>query len=275
VDIQEFMLYPAGVESFSDALRLGAETYQALKKVLLKRGLATGVGDEGGFAPNLRSNAEAIEVILEAVEAAGYKAGRDVYLALDSAAASFYRDGKYVLEAEEVPEKDSDDMVRYYQGLVEQYPIVSIEDGLDENDWPGWKTLTEALGTKVQLVGDDLFVTSPKLLGRGIREGVANSILIKLNQIGTVTETLETMADAGRAGYTAVVSHRSGETEDTSIADLAVGLNVGQIKTGAPARSERVAKYNQLLRIEEELDEGALYRGLGVLPPGIRERFQS
>ena len=274
VDIQEFMLYPAGAETFSDALRFGVETYHALKKVLLGRKLTTSVGDEGGFAPDLRSNAEAIEVILEAVEKAGYKAGKDIFLALDSAASSFYRDGKYVLEAEENPEKDSDQMVRYYQDLVEQYPIVSIEDGLDENDWAGWKTLTDALGNRTQLVGDDLFVTNPALLARGVKEGIANSILIKLNQIGTLTETLETMGDAARADYTAVVSHRSGETEDTFISDLAVGLNVGQIKTGAPARSERVAKYNQLLRIEEELGESALFRGLDVLPATVRESLR-
>ena len=274
VDIQEFMLYPAGAETFSDALRFGVETYHALKKVLLGRKLTTSVGDEGGFAPDLRSNAEAIEVILEAVEKAGYKAGKDIFLALDSAASSFYRDGKYVLEAEENPEKDSDQMVRYYQDLVEQYPIVSIEDGLDENDWAGWKTLTDALGNRTQLVGDDLFVTNPALLARGVKEGIANSILIKLNQIGTLTETLETMGDAARADYTAVVSHRSGETEDTCISDLAVGLNVGQIKTGAPARSERVAKYNQLLRIEEELGESALFRGLDVLPATVRESLR-
>jgi enolase len=274
VDIQEFMLYPAGAETFSDALCFGAETYHALKKVLLGRKLTTGVGDEGGFAPDLRSNAEAIEVILEAVEKAGYKAGKDIFLALDSAASSFYRDGKYVLQAEEKPEKDSDQMVRYYQDLVEQYPIVSIEDGLDENDWAGWKTLTDALGDRTQLVGDDLFVTNPALLARGVKEGIANSILIKLNQIGTVSETLETMGDAARAGYTAVVSHRSGETEDTFISDLAVALNVGQIKTGAPARSERVAKYNQLLRIEEDLGESALFRGLDVLPATVREHLR-
>ncbi len=274
VDIQEFMLYPAGSESFSEALRLGAEVYHALRKALLARGLSTGVGDEGGFAPNLRSNAEALDLILEAVEAAGYTAGKDVFLALDCAASSFFRDGSYVLEAEEKPKRDAEGMVRYYQQLVEQYPIVSIEDGLDENDWAGWKQLTEALGTEVQLVGDDIFVTHPKLLARGVKEGVANSILIKLNQIGTLTETLETMADAVQAGYTCVVSHRSGETEDTCIADLAVGLNAGQIKTGAPARSERVAKYNRLLRIEEELGEAAAYRGLEVLPPAVRKRVE-
>ena len=239
--------------------------------VLLGRKLTTGVGDEGGFAPDLRSNAEAIEVILEAVEKAGYKAGVDIFLALDSAASSFYRDGKYFLEAEEKPEKDSDQMVRYYQDLVQQYPIVSIEDGLDENDWAGWKTLTDALGNRTQLVGDDLFVTNPALLARGVKEGIANSILIKLNQIGTLTETLETLGDAARADYTAVVSHRSGETEDTFISDLAVGLNVGQIKTGAPARSERVAKYNQLLRIEEELGERARYPGRSAIAPSRRD----
>jgi len=274
VEFQEFMLYPAGAETFSEALRFGVETYHALKKVLLGRKLTTGVGDEGGFAPDLRSNAEAIEVILEAVEKAGYTAGKDIFLALDVAASSFYREGRYVLAAEKSPNKDSDQMVRYYQDLVAQYPIVSIEDGLDENDWAGWKTLTEALGDRTQLVGDDLFVTNPELLARGVREGVANSILIKLNQIGTLSETLQTLSDAAHAGYTAVVSHRSGETEDTFISDLAVGLNVGQIKAGAPARTERVAKYNQLLRIEEELGESALFRGLDVLPPSVRENLR-
>ena len=270
MDIQEFMVVPAGAESFSEGLRVGVEIYHTLKNVLRKNGLATGVGDEGGFAPNLRSNAEAIEVILEAVNAAGYKPGADVYLALDAAASSFFKDGRYLLAAEEKPEKDAEQMIRYYEALVAQYPIVSIEDGLDENDWKGWEALTKSLGARVQLVGDDLFVTNPKLLARGIETKVGNSILIKLNQIGTLTETLATIGAARRAGYTAVVSHRSGETEDVTIADLAVGLNVGQIKTGAPARSERVAKYNQLLRIEDELGEDACYRGLGVFPAGVQ-----
>jgi len=270
MDIQEFMVVPAGAESFSEGLRVGVEIYHTLKNVLRKKGLATGVGDEGGFAPNLRSNAEAIEVILEAVNAAGYKPGADVYLALDAAASSFFKDGRYLLAAEEKPEKDAEQMIRYYEALVAQYPIVSIEDGLDENDWKGWEALTKALGARVQLVGDDLFVTNPKLLAQGIERKVGNSILIKLNQIGTLTETLATIGAARRAGYTTVVSHRSGETEDATIADLAVGLNVGQIKTGAPARSERVAKYNQLLRIEDELGEDACYRGLGVFPVSVQ-----
>ncbi|HET6373877.1 MAG TPA: phosphopyruvate hydratase [Candidatus Polarisedimenticolia bacterium] len=265
VDIQEFMVMPVGAESFREALRMGAEVFQRLKGVLKGRKLSTGVGDEGGFAPNLGSNEEALQVIVEAIDKAGYKAGKDIALALDSAASSFCKDGTYHLRAEARPDRTAQEMVELYSGLAAKYPIVSIEDGLAEGDWAGWKTLTMKLGSKLQLVGDDLFVTNAKILRRGIQEGVANSILIKLNQIGTVTETLETIQLARRAGYTCVVSHRSGETEDTSIADLAVALNVGMIKTGAPSRGERVAKYNQLLRIEEELGDTAIYRGREVL----------
>jgi len=265
VDIQEFMIMPVGAPSFREALRMGAEVFHNLKAVLKARKHSTAVGDEGGFAPNLGSNEEALQAIVEAIEKAKYRPGDDVAIALDSAASSFYKDGTYVLAAEKNPNHTAEQMVAYYADLVGRYPIVSIEDGLDEGDWPGWKKLSDALDAKVQLVGDDLFVTNVKLLARGIEEGVANSILIKLNQIGTVTETMQTIAMAHRAGYTCVVSHRSGETEDTSIADLAVALNLGMIKTGAPSRGERVAKYNQLLRIEEELGDTAVYRGHAVL----------
>ncbi len=265
VDIQEFMVMPVGATSFAQALRMGAEVFHNLKAVLTTRRLSTSVGDEGGFAPNLGSNEEALQAIVEAIEKARYKAGGDVVIALDAAASGFYREGAYRLEAEARPLKTSDQMIEWYAGLTSRYPIASIEDGLAEGDWAGWKKLTEALGAKVQLVGDDIFVTNAKLLARGIAEGIANAILIKLNQIGTITETLETVQRAHRAGYACVVSHRSGETEDTSIADLAVALNLGMIKTGAPSRGERVAKYNQLLRIEEELGDTALYRGREVL----------
>ncbi len=263
VDIQEFMIQPVGAKSFREALRCGAEVFHALKAVLKGKGLNTAVGDEGGFAPNLKSNAEAIEVILQAIEKAGYKAGSDVTIALDAAASSFYskEKKKYVLEGEGV-EKTTDEMVEYYRGLVGKYPILSIEDGLDENDWEGFQKLTAALGEKVQLVGDDLFVTNTKFLSRGIKEGSANAILIKVNQIGTLTETLDAIEMAKRAGFTAVVSHRSGETEDSTIADIVVATNAGQIKTGSLSRSDRIAKYNQLLRIEEELGETAIYGGL-------------
>jgi len=271
VDIQEFMILPVGAESFREALRTGAEIYHHLKKVLTERGLSTGVGDEGGFAPNLGSNAEAFEVILEGIKRAGYRAGEDVFLGMDAAASSFFRDGAYHLEAEENPRKSSEEMVAYYRQLVDRYPIISIEDGLDENDWDGWALLTRELGGRIQLVGDDNFVTNTKLLSRGIREGVANSILIKLNQIGTVTETFAAVEMAHRAGYTAVVSHRSGETEDTVIADVAVATGAGQIKTGAPCRSDRVAKYNQLLRIEEELGSEGIYAGFDAFPRLKRE----
>ena len=264
VDIQEFMILPVGAESFREALRCGAEIYHHLKKVLKDRGLSTGVGDEGGFAPDLRSNEEAFEVILEGISRAGYRAGEDVFLGMDAAASSFFHEGAYHLAAEAEPRKSSEQMVAFYRELVDRYPIISIEDGLDENDWEGWGLLTRELGERIQLVGDDNFVTNTRLLRRGIEEGVANSILIKLNQIGSVTETFQAVEMAHRAGYTAVVSHRSGETEDTVIADVAVATGAGQIKTGAPCRSDRVAKYNQLLRIEDELAESAVYPGMAA-----------
>lgn len=260
VDIQEFMVMPVGAENFKEALRMGAEVFHSLKAVLKGKGLNTAVGDEGGFAPNLQSNEEAIQVIIEAIEKAGYKPGVDAFIALDVAATELFRDGKYHL-AGEGKVFDTDEMVAYYNALVEKYPIISIEDALSEDEWDGWKKLTDALGHKVQLVGDDLFVTNTERLSTGIERGIANSILIKVNQIGTLTETLNAIEMAKRAGYTAVVSHRSGETEDTTIADLVVATNAGQIKTGAPSRTDRVAKYNQLLRIEEELDFTAAYPG--------------
>ena len=260
VDLQEFMVMPAGASSFSEALRMCAEVYHTLKKILNDKGYSTAIGDEGGFAPNLKSNAEAIDVILEAITKAGYKPGEDMFIAIDAASSEYYKDGKYVLE-NEGKTLTSAEMVDFFEEWVNKYPIISIEDGMAEEDWEGWKLMTERLGKKVQLVGDDLFVTNTERLEKGIDLGVANSILIKLNQIGTLTETLNAIEMANRAGYTAVVSHRSGETEDTTIADLVVAVNAGQIKTGAPARSERVAKYNQLLRIEEELDDVAEYRG--------------
>ena len=261
VDLQEFMVMPAGATSFSEALRMSSEVYHALKGLLKAKGLSTGVGDEGGFAPNLSSNEEAIKIIIEAIEKAGYVPGKDIYIALDPASSEFFEDGKYNLAGEGrilTPEQMAD----YYVELANKYPIISIEDGMAEEDWEGWKHLTDKLGGRVQLVGDDLFVTNTDRLKMGIERKTANSILIKLNQIGTLTETLNAIEMAERAGYTAVVSHRSGETEDTTISDLVVAVNAGQIKTGAPARSERVAKYNQLLRIEEELEEMAEYRGL-------------
>ena len=257
---------PIGASSFSEALRCGAECYQSLKGVLKKRGLSTAVGDEGGFAPHLRSNEEALEVLVEGVGQAGWKIGKDVVLALDVAASELYSRGKYKLAAEKQPLMSSEEMVELYASWVDKFPIASLEDGMAEGDWKGWARMTEALGEKVQIVGDDIFVTPPKILAKGIREGVANSILIKLNQIGTVTETLDTIQMALRAGYTCVVSHRSGETEDSTISDLAVALNLGQIKTGAPCRGERNAKYNQLLRIEEELGDDARYPGREVFP---------
>lgn len=263
VDIQEFMIMPVGADSFAQALRMCAEIYHTLKNVLKKKGLATGVGDEGGFAPNLGSNEEALQVICEAIKEAGYEPGKDIKLAIDAASSEFYKDGKYVL-AGEGKEKTAEEMVEFYAALVEKYPIISIEDGLAEEDWAGWKLLTDKLGKKVQLVGDDLFVTNTERLAKGIKNDTANAILIKVNQIGTLTETFDAIEMAKRAGYTAVVSHRSGETEDTTIADIAVAVNAGQIKTGAPARSERVAKYNQLLRIEDLLAETAQYRGEDV-----------
>jgi len=264
VDLQEFMLMPVGAETFAEALRMGAEVFHALKGVLKQKGYSTAVGDEGGFAPNLQSNEEAIQLILEGIEKAGYTPGTDILLALDPAASELWKNGKYILSAERKPEKSSAEMVDFLVSLVEKYPIISIEDGMAENDWEGWKLLTEALGDRVQLVGDDLFVTNTARLKEGIERGVANSILIKVNQIGTLTETLEAIQMATRAGYTTVISHRSGETEDTSIADIAVATNAGQIKTGSLCRTDRTAKYNQLLRIEEELGSRALYRGKDV-----------
>jgi len=260
VDIQEFMILPAGAKSFTEALRMGVEVYHSLKKVLGSKNLATAVGDEGGFAPNLPSNEAAIDVIVEAIQAAGFKPGQDVYLGLDVAATELFHDGKYHLQGNQKV-LTSEEMIDFYAGLVERYPILSIEDGLAEDDWEGWKKLTQRLGGKVQLVGDDLFVTNTERLAQGIRTGTCNSILIKVNQIGTLSETLQTIEMAKRAGYTCVISHRSGETEDAIIADIAVAVNAGQIKTGAPARTDRVAKYNQLLRIEEDLDEFAVYPG--------------
>jgi enolase len=258
VDLQEFMLMPVGAASFSEGLRWGAETYQALKAQLRERGLSTGLGDEGGYAPSLESNEAALALLMQAVERAGYVPGTEIALALDVASTEFFADGRYVLSGEGA-EFEPDGFVDYLAGLCDRYPIVSIEDGMAEDDWDGWRLLTERLGGRVQLVGDDLFVTSPARLAGGIEAGVANSVLVKVNQIGTLSETLETMGLAGRAGYTSVVSHRSGETEDTTIASLAVATNCGQIKTGAPARSDRVAKYNELLRIEEDLGEAAAY----------------
>ncbi|MFV8826548.1 phosphopyruvate hydratase [Alkalihalobacterium sp. APHAB7] len=260
VDIQEFMVMPVGAETFKDGLRMGTEIFHNLKSVLKAKGLNTAVGDEGGFAPNLSSNEEALQTIIEAIEKAGYKPGEEIVLALDVAASELYRDGKYHLEGEGVV-KTSEEMIEFYSDLVAKYPIISIEDGLDENDWDGWKKLTDELGTKVQLVGDDLFVTNTEKLSEGIEKGVGNSILIKVNQIGTLTETFDAIEMAKRAGYTAVISHRSGETEDSTIADIAVATNAGQIKTGAPSRTDRVAKYNQLLRIEDDLANVAKYDG--------------
>ena len=263
VDIQEFMIAPIGFDNYSDALRAGVEVYHSLKSVLHDRGLATGLGDEGGFAPNLESNAAALDLIVEAIEKAGYKPGEQVALALDVASSEFYNDGAYEFEGQK---KSAAEMSAYYADLVAKYPLVSIEDPLDENDWEGYKTLTEQIGDKVQIVGDDLFVTIPERLARGIEEGAANALLVKVNQIGSLTETLDAMELAQRHEYRCMVSHRSGETEDVTIADLAVATNAGQIKTGAPARSERVAKYNQLLRIEEELGEAAVYAGKSAFP---------
>ncbi len=263
VDIQEFMIAPIGAPSFKEALRWGAEVYHMLKKVLHDRGLSTGLGDEGGFAPNLESNRAALDVIMEAIEKAGFKPGKDIALALDVAATEFYKDGAYQFEG---AAKSAAAMTAYYAELVDAYPLVSIEDPMSEEDWDGWKAITDALGAKVQLVGDDLFVTNPERLQRGIDTATANALLVKVNQIGSLTETLDAVDLAHRNGYRCMMSHRSGETEDTTIADLAVATNCGQIKTGAPARSERVAKYNQLLRIEEELDDAAVYAGAGAFP---------
>ncbi|KKL19352.1 hypothetical protein LCGC14_2466310 [marine sediment metagenome] len=262
VDVQEFMIMPLGVPTFSDAIRAGCEIFHNLKSVLQSKKLGTNVGDEGGFAPDLKSNEEALALILQAIEGAGYKPGKEIYLALDVASSEFCDNGKYSFEGEE---RSSSDMVSYYSELVKKYPIISIEDGMGENDWDGWKELTDALGKKIQIVGDDVFVTNTKIIKEGIEKGIANSILIKLNQIGSLTETLDAIEMAKQANYTAVVSHRSGGTADTTIADLAVGCNTGQIKTGSLARSERIAKYNRLLVIEEELQESALYNGLASL----------
>jgi len=265
VDLQEFMIMPIGAVSFKEALRMGSEVFQTLKKILKAKGLSTAVGDEGGFAPDLKSNEEAVEVILEAIEKAGYKAGKDIFLALDPASSSFYKDGKYILEAEEKKENTAGDMIEFYSKWVDKYPIVSIEDGLAEDDWDGWDGLTKRIGGKVQIVGDDLFVTNTKRLKRGIDNGITNSILIKVNQIGTLSETIEAIEMAKKAKYTAVVSHRSGETEDTTISHLVVAMNTGQIKTGSICRTDRICKYNELLRIEEELGRAAVY-GSAVWP---------
>ena len=265
VDFQEFMIMPVGAASFSEALRWGAETFHTLKNVLKKRGYNTSVGDEGGFAPSLKSNVEAIELVVEAIQQAGYKPGEQIAIALDPAASEFFRDGKYIFKKSDKSEHTPEQMVRFWSDWTAKYPIVSLEDGLAEDDWHGWKLLTKELGSKIQLVGDDIFVTNTVRLARGIKEGVGNSILIKVNQIGTVTETLDAIELARRNGYTSVTSHRSGETEDTFIADLAVGAGTGQIKTGSISRTDRVAKYNQLLRIEEELGAAAKFPGLAAL----------
>jgi enolase len=274
VDFQEFMIVPAGFASFSESLRAGVEVFHSLKSVLKKRGHSTAVGDEGGFAPNLKSNDEAIEAILEAITLAGYRAGEQIALALDPASSEFYENGSYVFKKSTGERKSSDEMIAFYANWVKQYPIISIEDGLAESDWKGWATLTRELGDRVQLVGDDLFVTNTEYLARGIREKAANSILIKVNQIGTLTETLDTIELAKTHSYTCVISHRSGETEDTFIADLAVATNSGQIKTGSASRTDRVAKYNQLLRIEEELGQAARFTGFGAFTStNVAERF--
>ncbi len=260
LDIQEFMIVPAGAESFVESIRMGAEVFHALKAVLKSKGLSVSVGDEGGFAPNLGSNEEALGAIVQAIDKAGYTPGTDVFLAIDAAASEFYKDGKYVFAAEK-QSRTSEEMVKYYAELADRYPVISIEDGLAEDDWRGWQHLTEQLGGDLQIVGDDIFVTNPERLARGIEEGTANSILIKLNQIGTLTETIETVAMAQRSGLSTVISHRSGETEDTIIADVAVALNAGQIKSGSASRTDRICKYNQLIRIEEELGDSAVFAG--------------
>ncbi len=272
LDFQEFMIMPVGAERYSEALRMGVETFHTLKKVLKERGYNTSVGDEGGFAPSLKSNLEAVELILEAIEEAGYGPGRDICLALDAASSEMYEDGEYVFFKSDQSKKSAEEMVQLYADWVRQYPIISLEDGLAQDDWEGWKKLTDELGDRVQLVGDDLFVTSTERLKQGIEEGVANSILIKLNQIGTVTETIAAVELARRHGYTAVVSHRSGETEDAFIADFTVGLHTGQIKTGSASRTDRIAKYNQLLRIEEELGDAAEFLGRAAVKSGLGTR---
>ncbi|MGD0338653.1 MAG: phosphopyruvate hydratase [Bacteroidota bacterium] len=264
VDLQEFMIVPANAPSFAEALRMGAEVFHSLKSVLKKKGYNTAVGDEGGFAPSLKSNEEAVEVILEAIAKANYSPGKDIFVALDPASSEFFENGKYVFSKSDKSSKTPEQMVKYYENWVKQYPIISIEDGMAENDWDGWKLMTDVLGKKIQLVGDDLFVTNTSYLAKGIEKGVANSILIKVNQIGTLTETLDAIEMAKRASYTAVVSHRSGETEDSTIADIVVATNAGQIKTGSASRTDRIAKYNQLLRIEEELDTNGVFAGLGA-----------
>jgi enolase len=264
VDPQEFMIVPVGAPSFAEALRMGAEVFHSLKSVLSKRGYNTSVGDEGGFAPSLKSNVEALDSIIEAIQKANYKPGEDVFIALDPAASEFFEDGKYIFKKSDNSSRNSEQMVKFWEEWVNKYPIISIEDGMAENDWEGWKMLTDTIGKKVQLVGDDLFVTNTKFLKKGIDLKVANSILIKVNQIGTLTETLDAIEMAKCAGYTAVVSHRSGETEDTTIADIVVATNAGQIKTGSASRTDRIAKYNQLIRIEEELDDISIYPGLNA-----------
>lgn len=266
LDLQEFMIMPVGAPRFSEALRMATEVFHTLKALLKKKGLNTAVGDEGGFAPDLQSNEEALALIMQAIEAAGYRPGQDIALALDCAASELYEKGRYRLEAEKNPERSAEEMVAYYGKLLDRYPILSIEDGLSELDWKGWKILTEKLGKRVQLVGDDIFVTNVEIFAKGIAEGIGNSILIKLNQIGTLTETLDAIELAKRSGYTAIISHRSGETEDTTIADVAVATNSGLIKTGSLSRTDRVAKYNQLLRIEDELGAAAVYRGRTAVP---------
>jgi enolase len=265
VDLQEFMIMPIGAPNFREALRYAAETFHALRDILIKNDYATGVGDEGGFAPNLKSNEEPFQLIVKAIEKAGYKPGKDVGIAIDAAASSFYKDGKYILASEKDPERTTDEMIEFYEGLLSKYPIVSLEDGLDEADWDGWKKLMKRLGGRIQIVGDDLYVTNTTYLARGIKEKASNSILIKVNQIGTLTETMQTVEMARRAGFTTVFSHRSGETEDAWLADVAVATSAGQIKTGSASRSERLAKYNQLLRIEEELGSSSVFRGKDVL----------
>ena len=258
------MIVPVGTDNVRDAIRMGAEVFHSLKGILHEKGYNTAVGDEGGFAPNLSSNEEAIQLIIKAIEKAGFRPGEDILIALDSASSEFYKDGKYYLKGERKEGRTSGDMISFYEELINKYPIISIEDGLSEDDWDGWKQLTSRFGNRVQLVGDDIFVTNVKLLEKGIKEGVGNSILVKVNQIGTLTETLDSVEMAKRAGYTAVISHRSGETEDTTIADLSVACNTGQIKTGSLSRTDRLAKYNQLIRIEDELGETAIFRGRSV-----------
>jgi enolase len=262
IDLQEFMIMPKGAATFAKALRMGSEIFQALKSILKSKKLSTAVGDEGGFAPMLKNNEEPLEVIVDAISKAGYKPGKEVFIAMDPAASEFYAKGKYVFKKSDKSSKSADEMIKFYQRLVEKYPVISIEDGLAQDDWTGWKKMTEQLGDKIQIVGDDLFVTNTKFLKKGIEKGVANSILIKLNQIGTLTETLDTIEMAKRAGYTSVISHRSGETEDTTISDLTVAVNAGQIKTGSVCRTDRICKYNQLLRIEEMLGKNAVYGGV-------------